>query len=66
MSVPNLNEKQLDRLSEIYMGIGLVAIASLAIPALIDRFNSNMLILSSVISILFWMASLYILKDKND
>lgn len=50
MVIPKLNEKQIDRLSEIYMGIGLVALVSLAIPALIDRFNSNMLVLSSVIN----------------
>ncbi len=62
--LPNLNGRQLNRVSEIYMGIGLVVLASLAIPALIDRTDIKLLILSVILSILFWISSVNILRTK--
>lgn len=62
----HFNKKQLNRISEIYMGIGHISLASMAIPALIDKFNWNVLILSLDVAIFFWVASLYTLKENNN
>ncbi len=62
MLIPRLNSKQIDRLSEIYMGIGLISLVSLAIPALIDKLNLTVLLSSLILALLFWIASLNILR----
>lgn len=59
-----LNKNQLNRISEICMGIGHIALASLAIPAIIDRFDFKMLTLSLVGTVFFWSISILLLRSK--
>jgi len=58
MRLFELNTKQENRLSEISMGIGHIALVSMAIPALIDKFDLSLLILNLILAILFWSLSI--------
>lgn len=62
---PKLNEGQLDRASEIYMGIGHISVASVVIPTLIDKLDIKLSISSIAITIAFWVASVMILKKQK-
>ncbi len=57
LMAPKLNEGQLDRVSEIYMGMGHIAVASVVIPALIDKFDLRLLLLGIATALMFWSAS---------
>ncbi len=63
LRVPKLNKGQLDRVSEIYMGIGHITLASVVIPTLIDKLDFRLLILGLVTSTMFWLASIIALKS---
>lgn len=61
----DLNAKQIDRLSEICMGIGHISFASVVIPTLIDRFDPVMLTLSMIVAVYFWAISILFLRRKK-
>lgn len=56
------NNEQINRVSEIYMGVGHIAFASVVIPAVIDKTNIILLVLGLVIAILSWGFSISILR----
>lgn len=56
------NNEQINRLSEIYMGVGHIALASVVIPALIDIPDKGLLILGLAIAIILWIISVLILR----
>ncbi|HCS79420.1 TPA: hypothetical protein DIV55_06835 [Patescibacteria group bacterium] len=48
---PQLNKRQLEKLSDISSDIALVSLASVVLPAVFDRYNSEMVALGSIISL---------------
>ena len=56
---PGLNEKQLEKISDIASDLALIAIASVVLPAAFDKFNSIMILLGSVIAVILWLVSLW-------
>ena len=53
-----LNDRQLEKLSDISSDLGLVSAASIVLPAVFDRFNSMLLIFGAIASFSFWIISL--------
>ncbi len=66
--IPELNDKQLNRLSEYLGNFSLLVIASLVIPNLIGNKTFNSLEIASgiIISIMLVSSSIYILKKTNE
>ncbi len=58
----NLNRKQLDTLSEISKDIGLVTLASVVLPAVLDKFNPTLLVLGGITTVTFWAISIWLRK----
>lgn len=62
LSVPKLNKNQLDKLSDISSDVGLVALASVVLPAVLDRIDIVKVLLGSVATIFFWLFSVRLRK----
>lgn len=59
-----LSEEQLIKLSDISADLGVVAVASVALPALLDKFQIFPAILGLAIAIILLVTSLVILRFK--
>lgn len=55
---PQLSKHQLDKLSDIASDVGLVSLASVVLPAVLDRVDVVKVLLGSVATIFFWLFSL--------
>lgn len=53
-----MNNDQIAKLSDIASDIGLVALASVVLPAVLDKFNLLMIILGSVAALALWIISI--------
>ncbi len=59
-TIPVLNQRQLEKLSDIASDLALVSVASLVLPAVFDRFDSIKIVLGTVSIIVFWYISLWL------
>lgn len=57
-----LNERQIDKLSDIASDLGLVAVASVILPAVFDKYNSDRVTLGLVIALVCWIYSMWLRK----
>lgn len=57
-----LNQDQLFKLSDILSDTGLVALATVVIPSLFDKYDPNKVVLGLVATILCWIGSLILRK----
>ncbi len=57
-TVMRLTKRRLDKLSDIASDIGLISLASVVLPAALDRFNPYALAWGLVATIVFWLISL--------
>lgn len=57
-----LNQRQFDKLSDIFSDIALVTLASIVLPSVIDKLDMNRLILGAISTILLWLTSLLLRK----
>lgn len=64
MSASYLSDRQLEKLSDITSDIALVALASIAIPAILERPDIFASTLGLFTAFAFWLASLWLLKIK--
>lgn len=66
--IPELNDKQLDRVSEFLSNLALLVIASLIIPNLvkIDKPNSIELILGLMSAVILLLGSLILIRKDYD
>jgi len=62
LGFPKLNQKQLEKLSDIFSDIALVSLASVILPAVFDKHNLVMIQLGSIITIVFWIVSIWFRK----
>ena len=56
------SQKQLDKLSDISSDVGLVFLASVVIPAALDKTNSTAVVLGLIATLVFWVISLILRK----
>ena len=59
-SILKLNEKQLEKMSDIAGDLGLVSIASVVLPFVFDKFNAMAVLLGSLATIIFWLISIWL------
>lgn len=59
-TIPVLNQRQMEKLSDIASDLALVAVASLVLPAVFDKFDSIKIALGTVSIIVFWYISLWL------
>lgn len=64
MRLPKLTGKQLNRISEILMGVGHIALASVVVPNLIDKSDNAMLLWGLVTAIVFWILSIILVRKR--
>lgn len=62
LPIPRLNDRQVEKLSDISSDIGLVTLASVVIPAALDRYNLFAVILGLLATFIFWLISLRLRK----
>jgi len=56
--IPKLSRKQIAKLSDISSDVGLVFLASVVIPAALDKFNLVAVVLGLTATFIFWIISL--------
>lgn len=56
--VPRLNKRQLDKLSDIVSDVALLSLASVVLPAILDKFNPLLIVLGLLTTILLWSVSI--------
>lgn len=59
-SLPRLNEKQIEKLSDLSSDVGLVALASVVLPAAFDKFDPVVILLGSIATVGFWTLSVWL------
>ena len=59
-----MNNAQLNKLSDIASEIAIIALASVALPAILEEPGFVAMLAGSITTILFWSISLWILKNK--
>lgn len=57
-----LNKEQIFKLSDIISDVGLIALATVVLPALFDKYDQNKLTLGLVTVIVCWLGSLLLRK----
>ena len=59
---PKLSDNQVLKLSDISSDIAIVAVASVALPAVLNQYDAQAAILGFVVTFMFWVFSLWLLK----
>ncbi len=54
------NEHQLEKLADIASDIALVSLASVVLPAVLDKYDTPKVLLGGFVTIFFWMVSLWL------
>lgn len=54
--------KQLGKVSDIFSDLGLVSIASVVLPAALDKIDTIRVVLGLLIAFVFWIISLRIVR----
>jgi hypothetical protein len=62
MDLFKLTGRRVKKLSDIASDVGLVSLASVVLPAVLDKFNPLMILLGGVIAIGFWTLSILLTK----
>ena len=57
-----ITEARLNRLSDICSDVAQLALASIVIPFIFDKFNMPMIILGLITSLSFWLLSYYLAR----
>lgn len=55
-----LSKRQLEKLSDISSDVGLIALASVVLPAALDKFNPVAVLLGLLATFIFWTISLFL------
>jgi len=54
----NLSKKQIEKLSDIISDIGLISLAAVVIPSVLDKFDLKRIIVGLLISLILWIVSI--------
>lgn len=60
MLLPKLNKHQLEKLSDIASDVALVSLASVVLPAILDKFNIILVVLGLLATAGFWVFSIWL------
>lgn len=60
LNFPELNKRQLEKLSDIASDLGLVSIATVVFPAVFDKADPDRVRLGLVIALVFWIYSIWL------
>jgi len=55
-----LNKKQIEKLADIASDVGLVALASVVLPAVFDRFDPFKIFVGVIATMFFWGYSIWL------
>jgi len=58
-----LNDKQLEKIADLVGDMGLIVLASVAIPSFFDKFNLWVVVVGIMASIFCWALSVRLLKS---
>lgn len=58
--MPKLTEKQLEKLSDISSDVALVALASVVLPGILDKFDAILIGGGLAATALFWALSIWL------
>ena len=59
MLIKTLNQKQIEKLSDIASDLGLVSVASVVLPAALEKFNVGAIMVGIVLAVFFWLTSVW-------
>lgn len=62
MKFTRLNRRQIDQLSSIAADAGLVSLATVVLPALLDKVDLNQIVLGLIVTLILWAISLWLKK----
>jgi hypothetical protein len=65
MIIPQLSDRQLDKLSDILNNLGIAILISVAFPSVLNHVSFLDLSLGLIGAVAPWIFSIIILKDKN-
>jgi hypothetical protein len=57
---PKFTERQIDKISDISSEVGLVALVSVVLPAIFDKFDPSLIISGLVATVFFWTFSIWL------
>lgn len=57
---PELNQSQLEKLSDIASDLGLVSIATVVLPAIFDKSDPDRVRLGLATALVFWIYSIWL------
>lgn len=60
-----LSDGQLEQLADFFADLAIVAVASVVLPAFLDRFQLFPGIIGSLIALVFLIVSLWLMKGKG-
>ena len=61
-----LTAAQVEKMADIFEGIGQVMVASLVIPFLTNTFDLSLAVTGVVLALAAWITSLLLLEEKGD
>lgn len=64
--IHKLNEKQLDKLADIFNNIGTVALAGFVVESIVDRSSAKMIMVGFLVSAILWINVLLIMRARED
>lgn len=63
MKLPQFSDKQINRISEVLGNFGIGIAISFIIPSFLIEFDLNAIIGGTIVSAIFWLSSIKILKS---
>ena len=63
--LPKFNDKQLDKLADIFNNTGTVALGVLVIQALVSNYSSKVIIIGLLITFVSWFNVYIIMRDRE-
>ncbi|TSC85232.1 MAG: hypothetical protein G01um101416_1029 [Microgenomates group bacterium Gr01-1014_16] len=60
---PVLTGSQIKVLVDIFVGVGMVGVGSVVVPALFDKQSLGQVILGLVVTLCFWVAAIYTARN---
>ncbi|OGH17616.1 MAG: hypothetical protein A2868_03995 [Candidatus Levybacteria bacterium RIFCSPHIGHO2_01_FULL_40_15b] len=60
INYPRLSDNRIEKLSDIISDIALISLASVALPAALDRFDVIKLLAGGILSVFFWIISIWL------
>ena len=60
---PRVNVKVLDKLSDIFIGVGHLMIGSIALPYIVDKFDPSFIMMGVLSALISWSISILLILE---